>query len=144
MDSFSGAQDGRTNPYCESESKDVRDPRFDLVESNLARDRWYGPNLGRGEERELIRRAQNDDPQAKDSLHRHFSKTVLDIAGQYYGPTRWLTRDEIAAWGHLGLGEAIKRFNLSRGNGLRAYAEFWIRKFISQATKGKSLDLAAS
>jgi DNA-directed RNA polymerase specialized sigma subunit len=137
---FDAAQDGRTNPYyCESESE--RGPKVDLVANNLARYRWYGPNLGRAEERDLIRRAQAGDDQAKDSLIRHFSRTVLKIAGQYYAPTRWLTRDEMAAWGYVGLLEAIERFNPSYRNGLRAYAESRIRKFIRQATKGKSLDL---
>jgi DNA-directed RNA polymerase specialized sigma subunit len=138
---FDAAEARRTNPYCESESKDALDPKFDLVGSNLARYRWYEKNLSPAEERELIRRAQAGDEQAKASLIEHFGKTVLEIAGKYYGPSRWLTRDEMAAWGFLGLLEAIRRFDLSRRNGLRAYAEFWIRKFISQATKGKSLGL---
>jgi hypothetical protein len=135
---FDAAQGGRTKPYCESESNGSE---FDLVEGNLARYRRYEKNLSRTQERKLIRRAQAGDEQAKDLLIRHFSKTVLEIAGEYYGPTRWLTRDDMAAWGYRGLLEAIRRFNLSRRNGLRAYAEFWIRKFISQATKGKSLGL---
>ena len=52
MDSFLGAQDGRKNPYYESESKEVRDPKFDLVARNLGRYRFYGPILTRAEERD--------------------------------------------------------------------------------------------
>lgn len=126
MKSLGVAQEGRTNPYCESESRDGRDPDFDLVANNLARYRWYGPTLSRDEERDLIRRAQGGDEQAKDRLHRSFARTILKIAGKYYGPTR----DVLTAAGHLGLAEAIGRFDLSRSNGLRAYAESWIRKFI--------------
>jgi RNA polymerase sigma factor (sigma-70 family) len=131
MDNAFSAPDGRTNPYCESESKDVRDPNFDLVGSNLARYRWYGPTLSRAGERDLIRRAQVGDEQARDLLLKYFSRTVLKIAGRYYGQSR----DDLIAPGCLGLLEAIRRFDLSSPYGLRAYAAPWIRKFINEQIK---------
>jgi len=130
---FDAAQASRTNPYCESESKEARDPKFDLVESNLARYRRYGPILGPTEERELIRRAQAGDAIALDRLIRSHARTVLKLAGKFYGRSR----DDLTAAGFVGLIEAIKRFNLSSPYGLRAYSESWIRKFISDEAKGR-------
>jgi hypothetical protein len=121
----------RRNPYCEVESPDGGEPDFDLVAKNLERYRWYGPILGRDEERDLIRRAQAGDPQAKERLLLCHARTVLNIAGQYYG----LTRDDLAAAGFRGLLVAIERFRLSRTTGLFAYAESWIRKFINAEIK---------
>jgi hypothetical protein len=135
---FDAAEDGRTNPYCESESKDARDPKFDLVGGNLARYRFYGPILDEIEERDLIRRAQAGDAIAVDRLVRSHARTVLKIAGEYYGPTR----DDLTAAGFRGLIEAIKHFNLSSPYGLRAYSESWIRKFISEEAKGKFRPIA--
>ena len=138
MDSFLGAQDGRKNPYYESESKEVRDPKFDLVARNLGRYRFYGPILTRAEERDLIGRAQAGDSIAMDRLIRSFARIVLKLAGKYYGPTR----DELTAAGFIGLVEAINRFDLSSDNGLRAYAEPWIRKFIGEEAEGKFRPIA--
>jgi hypothetical protein len=130
------ARGGRDNPYYESESQDGREPDLDLVASNLARYRWRGPVPSRDEERELIRRAQAGDKQVENLLMRFFARTVLKIAGEFYGPTR----DDLAAAGFNGLLQAIRRFDLSRTNGLKAYATLWIRKFIDAETSDKFID----
>src|SRR5437016_6922402 len=98
-----GVEDRRTNAYCESESRDGSEPDFDLVAENLARYRWYGPTLSRDEERDLIRRAQGGDEQAKDSLIRHFGRKILKIAGEYYIADGYhgQSRDDLAAAGCL-------------------------------------------
>jgi hypothetical protein len=126
------ARDERINPYCESdEERDGREPDFDLIAKNLERYRWYGPIPSRDEERDLIRRVQAGDKQAEERLVRCFGRTVLKIAGEFYGPTR----DDLAAAGFNGLLQAIRRFELSRTDGLRAFAEPWIRKFINAEVK---------
>jgi hypothetical protein len=56
---------------------------------------------------------------------------VLKIAAQYYGPSC----DDLVAAGMEGLWIAIVRFDLQRNNGLRVYAEFWIRKKMREAVK---------
>jgi hypothetical protein len=130
------AREGRDNPYCEVEPRDGREPDFDLIAKNLDCYRWYGPILSHDEERDLIRRVQAGDKQAEERLVRCFGRTVLKIAGEFYGPTR----DDLAAAGFNGLLQAIRRFELSRTNGLKAYATPWIRKFIDAETRGKYID----
>lgn len=101
------------------------------VQSDLARYRFRRPILTPGEERDLLRLAQAGDSPAKNKLVRRFHRLVLKIAAQYHGPAH----DDLVAAGLLGLVEAIATFDLQRNNGLKAHAEWLIRKELRKEAK---------
>lgn len=82
------------------------------------------------DERDLIRAAQRDDGAALAELVRRYEPTVQSIAGDYWGD-----RKDIVAGGHVGLIEAIRRFDLRRNTGLRAYAKEWIRRGMRESVR---------
>jgi hypothetical protein len=104
-----------------------REPR----KSDLTARRWRLPNLQPAEEAELIRLAQAGDGPARDEIAKRFHKTALAIAKQYHGPPF----EDLLGAALLGLSEAIARYDPRRNNGLRAYAEGWIRKCVRLEAK---------
>jgi hypothetical protein len=121
--------------FDESEAYDGekgRNPRHckDPV-ANLEVSSFGGTILEAGHEADLLRKARAGDPLAKDRLAQSFDRLVKKIASQYSGPSRG---DRIAA-GHLGLAEAIHRYDLRRNTRFGTYAQHWIRKLISEEVR---------
>ncbi len=56
------------------------------VISDLTKHRWRGPILTSDEERELVRRSQAGDGNAKRRLLEAFDRLLKKEASQYYGP----------------------------------------------------------
>jgi hypothetical protein len=67
--------------------KEPEGARRGYCPSNISKRRWYGPILTPGEERDLLRKAQADDRDAKEELFRRFHRMLIDIANDYYGPS---------------------------------------------------------
>jgi hypothetical protein len=128
--------------------------------ANLSLCRWKTKGgLSKAEERELIHRAQAiaeaeaeqkwDEVQANrrrrplyqagDILVIHHHKSVLSIAGEYFGDSEdgkqvgvMASYEDRVAGGLRGLWVAIRRFNRSRLFRLNASAEHWIRNAIRE------------
>lgn len=84
-----------------------------------------GRRLSRGEERELIRRAQAGDERARTTLIECNLRLVVYVARRYQSSS--LSLEDLVQDGVLGLVDAIERFDPSGGNSLSSYAVPWIR-----------------
>ena len=87
------------------------------------------PLLSRESEQALARRwVKERDPEALDRLVRSYSRLVVKLAAKFraYG----LAKDDLVQQGHVGLLEALMRFEPERGLRLSTYASWWIRASI--------------
>ena len=87
--------------------------------------------LSREKEIELFQRAKAGDDQAKQELVMANLRFVVSVAREYkdYG----LTLIELISEGNIGLMEAVKRFDETRGFKFITYAVWWIRQAILKA-----------
>ena len=95
----------------------------------------YQP-LTRAREAELVKRAREGDDQAMHELVTANLRFVVSIAKEY---TRYgLSFVELISEGNLGLLEAVKRFDETRGFKFITYAVWWIRQAILKALAEQS------
>jgi RNA polymerase primary sigma factor len=90
-----------------------------------------GPLLTREEERELARRKDGGDEQAKRKLIESNLRLVMSITRQF---TRTgVPRLDLIQEGNLGLIRAVEKFDYRMGYRLSTYATWWIRQSITRA-----------
>lgn len=91
------------------------------------------PMLDFDTERDLLTRIQDrDDPRALSALLVSHMRLVLSIAQKYR--RHGLPLEDLVAEGNLGLVEAARRFDCSRGTRFSTYAAWWIRALIRRYT----------
>ncbi len=90
----------------------------------------YKP-LSRQREGDLFRRAHAGDQQAIEELVQANLRFVVRVAKEYTG--RGLSFIELISEGNMGLLEAVKRFDETRGFKFITYAVWWIRQAILKA-----------
>ncbi len=90
----------------------------------------YEP-LSRQREGELFRRARRGDARAIDELVQANLRFVVRVAKEYNG--RGLSFLELISEGNVGLLEAVRRFDETRGFKFITYAVWWIRQAILKA-----------
>lgn len=87
------------------------------------------PKLDRETELKLARRWQrNKDRRAADALLEPNLRYVVSIASQYRG--YGFRMSDLVEEGNIGLCEALRRFDPSRGLRFMTYASYWIRAYI--------------
>jgi RNA polymerase sigma-32 factor len=96
--------------------------------SHLRRLALSSPTLSTEAERKLAYEVQEGSPQALDHLLRAHLRLVFSVVRKYrsFG----VPLDEITAQGLLGLVEAARRFDPSRGVRFSTYAVWWIRGYV--------------
>jgi RNA polymerase primary sigma factor len=90
-----------------------------------------GPLLTAAEERELARRKDEGDEDAKRKLIESNLRLVMSIARNYVNSGVPLL--DLIQEGNLGLIRAVEKFDGSRGFKLSTYATWWIRQAITRA-----------
>ncbi len=112
-------------------------PAYDSIQIYLKEIGQY-PLIHAAEEKELARRIEKGDLEAKNLLARANLRLVVSIAKKYVGRSSDLTLLDLIQEGNLGLFKAVEKFDWTKGYKFSTYATWWIRQSITRALADQS------
>jgi RNA polymerase primary sigma factor len=89
--------------------------------------------LTAAQEKELAKRVEAGDEEARQQLIRSNLRLVVSIAKKYVNRSPNLTLLDLTQEGNIGLARAVEKFDYSRGFKFSTYATWWIRQAITRA-----------
>jgi RNA polymerase primary sigma factor len=105
---------------------------YDSIQMYLKEIGQY-PLISGGQEKELAKRIEAGDEEAKNLLARANLRLVVSIAKKYVGRSPDLTLLDLIQEGNLGLFKAVDKFDWTKGYKFSTYATWWIRQAITRA-----------
>ena len=94
--------------------------------------------LTQAEEKELAKRAEKGDEEARQRLIRANLRLVVSIAKRYVNRSPHLSILDLIQEGNIGLSKAVEKFDYRRGFKFSTYATWWIRQAITRALADQS------
>lgn len=85
------------------------------------------------DEKDLAKRIEKGDEDARKKLTQANLRLVVSIAKRYVGRSPHLTLLDLIQEGNLGLFKAVEKFDYRRGYKFSTYATWWIRQAITRA-----------
>lgn len=113
------------------------DTNYDSIQIYLKEIGQY-PLIHAAEEKELAKRIEAGDDEAKNLLARANLRLVVSIAKKYVGRSPDLTLLDLIQEGNLGLFKAVDKFDWTKGYKFSTYATWWIRQSITRALADQS------
>ncbi|MCB9805952.1 sigma-70 family RNA polymerase sigma factor [Candidatus Nomurabacteria bacterium] len=111
--------------------------QYDSIQIYLKEIGQY-PLIQAAEEKELAKRIEKGDEEAKKLLARANLRLVVSIAKKYVGRSPDLTLLDLIQEGNLGLFKAVDKFDWTKGYKFSTYATWWIRQAITRALADQS------
>ena len=125
------------NPSAISMETDFGEGTPDAVRLYL-KEIGKGALLTKDEERELAKRAESGDEEARQRLIKANLRLVVSIAKRYIGRTPNLTILDLIQEGNIGLSRAVDKFDYRKGFKFSTYATWWIRQAVTRALADQS------
>jgi RNA polymerase primary sigma factor len=113
------------------------DTRYDSIQMYL-RDIGKYDLLTGNQEKELAKRIETGDEEAKNILARANLRLVVSIAKKYANRSSNLTLLDLIQEGNIGLFKAVEKFDWSKGFKFSTYATWWIRQAVTRAIADQS------
>jgi len=113
------------------------DSTYDSIQMYLKEIGQY-PLVPASMEKELARRIESGDDEAKNLLAKANLRLVVSIAKKYVGRSPDLTLLDLIQEGNLGLFKAVDKFDWTKGFKFSTYATWWIRQAITRALADQS------
>lgn len=96
------------------------------------------PLITAAQEKELAKRIEQGDDEARKQLAQANLRLVVSIAKKYISRTYNLTILDLIQEGNLGLFRAVEKFDWRRGFKFSTYATWWVRQAITRALADQS------
>jgi len=113
------------------------DSSYDSIQMYLREIGQY-PLIAGAMEKELARRIEKGDEDAKNLLMKANLRLVVSIAKKYANRSPDLTLLDLIQEGNLGLHKAVEKFDWTKGFKFSTYATWWIRQAITRALADQS------
>ena len=113
------------------------DSSYDSIQMYLKEIGQY-PLISAQEERDLAKRIEAGEEEAKNLLARANLRLVVSIGKKYVGRSADLTLLDLIQEGNLGLFKAVEKFDWTKGYKFSTYATWWIRQAITRALADQS------